>query len=449
MSNQDSEKDIARVLKYQDELLGSIAMPDMREAERRISCSQELLDELGYARPARGSGQVSLVLDPNLEAPSWEKLSAEAAASVSGDVEIEFLFTEEQLVANAAVIRELNGEYDQIHHLDQYDIAVAAAAGVLAGAVDILLVGVPHKTREGLKAGSLSDYIRDMFDKKFPPEEMERLANSKVSKVPFDAQDNRNTTIDVDGLCTYYHRLYSLGHDPLLGFLFGTADILSGRMTTIDKAGHIVSQVVENYANRRESDVFAALAKEMAHLASDMTTSMGLPVPLMGLLDLFQFGSIGEYEQTVAEIVQGMYYEGYDFIHFCSMSMGAAIVEVAVRIGYALRRIKDGATVGDAIPVSTNHEKMPKLGTMLFIGHSAASAVNAGKVIFTDNPLAINYPQWTLFAKYAYQQLRWGLVTKPEFRNRYVLGAIDGELATVYDDIDSFFEESQSGPVSL
>ena len=86
---------------------------------------------------------------------------------------------------------------------------------------------------------------------------------------------------------------------------------------------------------------------------------------------------------------------------------------------------------------------------MLFIGHSAASAVNAGKVIFTDNPLAINYPQWTLFAKYAYQQLRWGLVTKPEFRNRYVLGAIDGELATVYDDIDSFFEESQSGPVSL
>jgi len=44
---------------------------------------------------------------------------------------------------------------------------------------------------------------------------------------------------------------------------------------------------------------------------------------------------------------------------------------------------------------------------------------------------------------------RWGLVTKPEFRNRYVLGAIDGELATVYDDIDSFFEESQSGPVSL
>ena len=39
---------------------------------------------------------------------------------------------------------------------------------------------------------------------------------------------------------------------------------------------------------------------------------MGLPAPLMGLFNLFQSGSIGEAEQTVAEIVQRIYYEGYD-----------------------------------------------------------------------------------------------------------------------------------------
>ena len=60
-------------------------------------------------------------------------------------------------------------------------------------------------------------------------EEMEKLANSKVSKVPYDAQDNRNTKIYVDGLSAYYHRLMSLGHDPLMGLIFGVSDILTGR----------------------------------------------------------------------------------------------------------------------------------------------------------------------------------------------------------------------------
>ena len=47
------------------------------------------------------------------------------------------------------------------------------------------------------------------------------------------------------------HRLYSLGHDPLLGFIVGTLDILTGRMTTIDKFGRILSQEIPRYAGAR------------------------------------------------------------------------------------------------------------------------------------------------------------------------------------------------------
>ena len=60
--------------------------------------------------------------------------------------------------------------------MDELDILIAVSAGLLASAVDILLVGVPEKTSCGLKAGSLSNYIRDAFDKKFPPDEIEKLA---------------------------------------------------------------------------------------------------------------------------------------------------------------------------------------------------------------------------------------------------------------------------------
>lgn len=212
-------------------------------------------------------------------------------------------------------------------------------------------------------------------------------------------------------------------------------------MTTIDKTGKIVSQVMENYADRKESDKFAAIAKQINHLKSDVTTSMGLPAPLMGLFNLFQFGSIGEEEQTIADIVQGMYFEGYDFIHFCSLSVPMMLVEVIVRIGYSIKRIKEGHSVKESIPFSLNREKHPKLATMLFIGHSGATAANAGKIYFTKNPLAINYPQWVAFAKYSYIQLKWALIKKSEMRDAYVGGVLYGKCLSMLDEVDETFDE--------
>lgn len=403
----EEEQKINNVLKHQSEELFSIHISSPANLDASISSSEELLHSLGYSIdvvpksvPQREEKKIMIL-------PSWEHLCAEAERTVGTDCELEELFTPDELHSNEKAIQLLNEEYNVLHRLDKFDIAISAAAGMLGAAVDILLVGIPKAGPDGLEAGPLSNFIRKKFDERFPSDEMEKLANSKVSKVPYDAQDNRNTTEYVNGLSAYYHRLLSLGHDPLLGLIFGVADILTGRMTTIDKAGNIVSQVMENYADRKESSIFAAIAKQIIHFKSDITTSMGLPAPLMSLFNLLQFGSIGEEEQTIAEIVQGMYYEGYDFIHFCSLSIPVMIVEVVTRIGYAIKRIKEGHTVKESLPFSLNREKHPKLSTMLFISHSAATAVNAGKIYFTKNPMAINYPQWLAFAKYSYKQLRW------------------------------------------
>jgi hypothetical protein len=161
----------------------------------------------------------------------------------------------------------------------------------------------------------------------------------------------------------------------------------------------------------------------------------------MSLFNLLQFGSIGEEELTIAEIVQGMYYEGYDFIHFCSMSVPVMMVEVVVRLGYAFKRIKEGYSVKESIPVSLNREKHPKLATMLFIGQAGAVAVNAGKVYFTKNPMAINYPQWIAFAKYSYSQLKWALIQEPALRDRYVSGLLYEELSEVISTVDRTFDD--------
>lgn len=434
----ETEKQINSVLKHQDEALKSIHFPSTAEADATTAKANELLRSLGYQAEAL-KGLVPVQPRKVMAIPTWGECCAEAERHVGTGCELESLFTKEELRSNELAIRQLNEEFDAVHRLDTFDISIAALAGLIGAVVDILLVGIPQKTPEGLKGGPLSNYVRDYFDKKFPEEEMKKLANSKVSKVPYDAQDNRHTSIRVEGLSAYYHRLLQLGHDPLLGFVFGVTDILTGRMTTIDKAGNIVSQVMENYADRKESDIFAALAKQVIHFKSDVTTSMGLPVPLMSLFNLLQFGSIGEEEQTIAEIVQGMYYEGYDFIHFCSMSIPAMLVEVIVRLGYAIKRIKEGHGIKESIPLSLKREKHPKLATMLFIAHAGATAANAGKVYFTQNPVAINYPQWIAFAKYSYSQLKWVLIEKPSLRDAYVRGKINEELDAVIAEADVTF----------
>jgi hypothetical protein len=82
---------------------------------------------------------------------------------------------------------------------------------------------------------------------------------------------------------------------------------------------------------------------------------------------------------------------------------------------------------------------------MLFIGHSAATAANAGKIVFIKDPakkaLAFNYPQWIAFAKYSYLQLKWVIAEKPEAREAYVMGNINEELQEVFDKIDSTFKD--------
>lgn len=436
----EAEQQFNNVLNHQSKELSSIKRPDMTSVEACISESEALLKELGIS-----TDKLPIVVkhEPKkvMVVPTWEELCVQAEKEVGSTNDLESLFSDEELRMNQEALRALNADYNSIYKLDKIDISICAAAGILGAVIDILLVGIPQKTPEGLKGGPLSNYVRDWFNERFPEEEMEKLANSKVSKVSFDAQDNRHTTEYVTGLSAYYHRLLSLGHDPILGLIFGVNDILTGKMTTIDKTGKVVSQVMENYSDRKESDIFAAIAKQIIHFKSDITTSMGLPAPLMALFNLLQFGSIGEEEQTIAEIVQGMYYEGYDFIHFCSMSIPTMIIEVIIRLGYGIKRIKEGNSVKDSIPFSLNREKHPKLSTMLFIGHSAATAVNAGKVYFTKNPMAINYPQWIAFAKYSYKQLKWALLEKPELRDAYVRAIIADELNEVYDEINSTFTE--------
>lgn len=133
----------------------------------------------------------------------------------------------------------------------------------------------------------------------------------------------------------------------------------------------------------------------------------------------------------------------------CSMSAPTMLAEVVVRVGYALKSLHEGTNLKDTLSLSTDRFKNQKLGTMLFIAHTLAAAINAEKVYFSRNPMAINYPQWIAFSKYAFQQAKWVLINKSELRDTYVLTKISSEMDDIYDRVNASFSKLDAGCVIL
>jgi hypothetical protein len=67
----------------------------------------------------------------------------------------------------------------------------------------------------------------------------------KLAKVPYDAPTTKATGGLVSGMRPATHRLQSLGHDPVLGFLVGVADLMHSTGTYIDNAGQLVQVATE------------------------------------------------------------------------------------------------------------------------------------------------------------------------------------------------------------
>lgn len=427
----EAEQDINKVIKHHDNELKNMTLLNetMSSLNDNILSSEKLLSELGL-------GDKVLKLDKTpvyeqipkqvIHLQSWDDILAEARNCITEDVDLKSIFTEEELKSNELYLKQLRLDFNELHRLDAIDYTICVASGLLSAAIDIFLVGIPQKTHDGITAGPLSNFIRQKFDEAFPLDKIKEL--EKKYKVPYDPSTNQNLNEYVDGLSSWFHRFHSLGHDPILGFIFGVFDIMIGQFTAIDKHGKIISQVVGDATEGM--NIFKAIAQVFGHMKSDVNTSMGLPSPLMTLFNLFQFGSIGNENLTIAEIVRGMYAEGYDFRHFCSMAVPTMVIELIVRLSYCLKRVNEGYSLKDSLPVG-NREKCPKLQTMLFISHSIATAANTGKVYFTKNPLAINYAEWMDFSKYTFSQLKWVLRDKVNLRDNYVDDKITDEWSEI------------------
>ena len=286
--------------------------------------------------------------------------------------------------------RRHDSGFTRAHHLDPWDVLAGCFCGVIGGAVDFLLVGLPKDVK----------YLGELPQKAGPlPKLLKRWSVpadnflARIARVPYDALSTPGSR--VPGMYPRNHRLLTPGHDPLIGAVIGVLDIIRGGRTAFDITGtpYFHAGLAESVVNPS-----VACAIWILHLFSDVATPMGLPPPGWSLSQLLQTGSFGKEGRTVADLARYMYLNGYDVRHFAASASSVAAIELSLLAYFGGRRFFDPDYESDCRTEASSkggYRRHPRYKAMRLIADAIACGANAGKIaIYSGNPLAFNYPQW-------------------------------------------------------
>ena len=134
-SNETSESNINKVLKYQENELNDIKSIDKIKLEKTIANTEKLLKSMGYSV---NDNNLSLIKKKKtIVVPTWDEMCNEASKEIKDDVSIYDLFTNEELIANKDFINNLNNEFKEIYKLDNIEMAICVLAGLLSAVIEL------------------------------------------------------------------------------------------------------------------------------------------------------------------------------------------------------------------------------------------------------------------------------------------------------------------------
>jgi len=242
----------------------------------------------------------------------------------------------------------------------------------------------------------------------------------------------------IGGMHPGSHRFQSLGHDPVLGFIFGVLDIMRGTITGFSYdmlTGDHTFMSGQVWSNLKPVGLIEAILKHLGHLISDVGTPMGLPAPMMTALQGLNVGRSFCGGKTVGQLARWMYQNGYDFRHFLVSGITPAVIEIILRGYLMIRHFVDNGEV--KIRLADN----PKYRSMLLLAHAIAAAANAGKVaLYQGNPLAINQAQWMALFRYLIPSLKYWLFDRDRLELEHLRRINDEGWKELIDSSRSIIE---------
>ena len=464
----DDEMDINKVLKMNQDISTLLLEdPDLKAsrcvADSNIDSSLELLCSLGkkeetlkistevagkdYDRPLRHR--------PQLE--SWDEIVAQADLHEPNPVVLEDIMTEIEIQSAFDELDEINKQFSRkTSIINKTDLSFLTIATALQVAKSLLFPYIAEKFDYG-KGFDSSDRL-EHNDKSI--EEAHKRANDEFrdkqkekhgtghwinilyQTVPYDiTKGSKDLGINMGGR---YHRMYTLGHDPILGWIFGTANILTdcitfnnfhtNRISRVDpvtgkKRMMITPEVVfigtmfkECYEEVRADylNLPAALFAQAQHLKSDEFTKLGLPVPILS--------SINE------NFASKLYRENYDALCFARDAeiVGVSFIisklfDIIITLTHGFFRKEDESK--DLYEVRTRK--------ILLISNTLASTSTIINSAITKNPRNLDIGSLLNTVTHLFTDLRFITRIKQEFIESEISDGLQKEIV----EIDNLFEK--------
>lgn len=329
----DDEMNINKILKMNQDISTSLLKDSELNVSRdiaddNIESSLELLRSLGKRKDIlKLSAEISekghdrhLENRPQLEA--WDEIVAQAELQESYPIVLEDIMSESEIQSAFNELDEIKKQFSKKTSIvNKVDLSFLAIAIALQVTKTLVFPYVAEKFNYGKSFAPFerlehNDKViekahRDANDK-FRDKHLEkhgkgRWINILYQTVPYDiTRGSKDLDINMGGK---YHRMYTLGHDPILGWIFGTANILTdcisfnnfhtNRILRVDpitggKKMVITDEIVFMWQMFKECyenicadylNLPAALFAQARHLKSDEYTKLGLPVPLLSSIN--------------------------------------------------------------------------------------------------------------------------------------------------------------------
>ncbi len=290
---------------------------------------------------------------------------------------------------------------------DRWDYGAVVLTVLVGTLLDYFLVATPGASFKGApqRGSPVTAWMKEQSKKLAPmsgSDVLERNAfQNWVAELTTKAEAWAQVPFDVVSpkldLTPNTHRIAAIGHDPLLGLVFGAKDIICGTCTFIDASG--AWQVIPGTASA-ERGVLGTLATVIAHGFSDVFTAQGLPPPFLSALQALKVNPTFTLKEggdpvSVPNLVRHMYSNGYDLRHFATMTIVPAVAELIIRSYHFVRTRGQTEELGkDGI------RGRLKLSQMLALTHGLLASGNILKTaLYGWNPTALNFAQFLALGK--------------------------------------------------
>lgn len=462
------EKEINKVLKMNQDLSASVLedndMTSVRKAaDSQIASSMELLQKLGYGEKISemqekiGKDKKTQKLSHRPKVEKWEEIAQQADNCLPKYVwTLEDILTEEEIKQTEKELDTINRQFSrQTTIVNKTDLSFLALATALQTMKMVLFTMLAPKMNYGESFDpekrlnhndktieSAHRRANDNFrDRHLKHHETGHWINLLYQTVPYDiTKGSREIGRNMGGR---YHRMYTLGHDPVLGWLFGTANILTDCVTFNDFRTNRIRRVdpitgknkmiitpervslekmlKECYEEIKDDylNLPAALFAQARHLKSDEFTKLGLPVPLLS--------SINE------NFANKLYRENYDAL---CLARDAKIVTGSFIISNLLDNII--ILVHSFFRKENESEELYEIRTrkILLISNSIASSSNILAALILKNPKKLDLGGILNTVTHLFTDVRFIARIKQE----YVENEIAARLQKEISEIDALME---------